>query len=60
MAGGVGGIARRFTGRDPARMAVGLLLLSAAGLKAHQPTAGSVLGSGFLDRAAPVFRYTAR
>jgi len=49
MAVGLGGIVGRFTGYDVVRITVGLLLLTAAGLKTHQLATEPVLGTGFLD-----------
>ncbi len=49
MAGGLTGVVRRFTGYDVVRIAVGLLLLTAAGLKAHQLATEPILGTGLLD-----------
>ena len=42
-------IARRMTGYNVVRIAVGLLLLTAAGLKGYQLATEPVLGAGFLD-----------
>jgi hypothetical protein len=49
MAGGLFGVVRRFTGYDVVRIAVGLLLLTAAALKAHQLATEPILGTGLLD-----------
>lgn len=45
----VHGIVRRLTGYDAVRVAVGVLLLTAAGLKAHQLATEPILGTGLLD-----------
>jgi hypothetical protein len=45
----VGFVVRRLTGYDIVRIAVGLLLLTAAGLKAHQLATQPILGNGLLN-----------
>jgi hypothetical protein len=45
----VRGVVRRLTGYDVVRIALGVLLLSAAGLKAHQLATEPVAGAGLLD-----------
>jgi len=47
--GSRGEIARRITGYDVIRIALAILLLTAAGLKAYQLATEPVTGSGFLD-----------
>jgi hypothetical protein len=45
----LGGLARGWSGYDVVRIVLGVLLLSAAGLKAHQLATEPVLSTGLLD-----------
>jgi hypothetical protein len=45
----LGGVAHRLTGYDAVRVVVGILLLTAAGLKGYQLATEPSLGTGFLD-----------